>query len=130
MKIETMQRYFLIILALGLAPIALSYGAIPAITLPLLYGGTEPDPSTQHIFRAVMGLYFGMITFWLFGAGRPDLRVPALWSVLFFVSGVALGRIVDIIVEGWPSILLSGFLFAEFLLAAISWYLIKNAPAA
>jgi len=33
----------------------------------------------------MMGLYLTMIVFWLAGAVRPSLRMPALWSGFVFV---------------------------------------------
>ena len=124
MTIEQTQRLFLIAMGLGLVPVALSYGMIPERSLPFLYGISDPDLPTRHVFRAVMGLYLGMICFWLAGALRPDLRIPALWTVFVFVTGIAMGRLLSLGLDGWPQPLLVFYLFAEFALAAISLALI------
>ena len=124
MSIEQTQRLFLIAMGLGLVPVALSYGMIPERSLPFLYGISDPDLPTRHVFRAVMGLYLGMICFWLAGALRPDLRIPALWTVFVFVTGIAMGRLLSLGLDGWPQPLLVFYLFAEFALAAISLALI------
>ena len=74
MSIDRAQRCFLLAMGLGLVPVALSYGVMPERSLPWLYGIHDPDLPTRHVFRAVMGLYLGMICFWLAGALRPTLR--------------------------------------------------------
>ena len=124
MSIEQTQRLFLLAMGLGLVPVALTYGVIPKQSLPFLYGISDPDLPTRHLFRAVMGLYLGMICFWLAGALRRDLRIAALWTVFVFVTGIASGRLLSIGLDGWPQPLLVFYPFAEFALAAISFALI------
>ena len=124
MSIEQTQRLFLIAMGLGLVPVALSYGMIPERSLPFLYGISDPDLPTRHVFRAVMGLYLGMICFWLAGALRPDLRIPALWTVFVFVTGIAMGRLLSLILDGWPGPLLLFYLLAEIALSATTLALI------
>ncbi|MEL7452916.1 MAG: DUF4345 domain-containing protein [Pseudomonadota bacterium] len=128
MSIDRAQQLLLLAMSIGLFPVALSYGAMPEASLPPLYGINEPDLPTRHIFRAVMGLYFGMIAFWLVGALRPALRVPALWTIFVFVTGIALGRILSLGLDGWPGLLLVFYLFAEIGLAVTSWILINKVP--
>lgn len=129
MSVDRAQRLFLLAMSLGLLPFALSYGALPEASLPWLYGIEEPDLPTQHVFRAVMGLYLGMIALWFGGFLRADLRLPALWSLFVFVTGIALGRALSLALDGWPQPILVFYLVAEIALAAISWFLIaKTAP--
>jgi hypothetical protein len=127
MSIDQAQRLFLMAMAIGLVPVALSYGAVPGQSLPLLYGISDPDLPTRHVFRAVMGLYLGMIGFWLAGVLRPDLRIAALWTVFVFVTGIAVGRALSLILDGWPGPLLFFYLLAEIVLAAMSLLLIARA---
>ena len=124
MSIDQGQRLFLLAMSLGLLPVALSYGLMPERSLPFLYGISDPDLSTRHVFRAVMGLYLGMICFWLTGALRPDLRTGALWTVFVFVTGIAMGRLLSLGLDGWPQPLLFGYLLAEIALAGTSLALI------
>ncbi len=128
MSVDRAQRLFLLAMSLGLFPVALSYGAMPGESLPVLYGISDPDLPTRHVFRAVMGLYLGMICFWLAGVLRPDLRKPALWSVFVFVTGIALGRMLSIGLDGWPGPILVTYLFAEIALAGTSLILITRPP--
>jgi hypothetical protein len=124
MSIDKAQRLFLFAMSFGLFPVALSYGLLPERSLPLLYGITDPDLPTRHVFRAVMGLYLGMICFWLTGALRPELRFAALWTVFVFVTGIALGRVLSVGLDGWPQPLFVAYLLAEIALAATSLALI------
>jgi hypothetical protein len=71
-----------------------------------------------------MGLYLGMICFWLSGALRPELRIPALWTVFVFVTGIAFGRVLSLVIDGWPQPLFVAYLLAEIALAATSLALI------
>jgi len=120
------RQLFLLVMSIGLFPVALSYGATPEVILPRLYGINEPDLPTLHVFRAVMGLYLGMIAFWLAGSMLRAFRVPALWTIFVFVTGIALGRILSLWLDGWPGPLLVLYLFAEVGLAATSWFLITR----
>lgn len=129
MSIHQARKYFLLAMGLGLVPIALSYGLMPETSLPLLYGISDPDLPTQHVFRAVMGLYLGMICFWLAGAKRAELRIPALWTVFVFVSGIGLGRVVSLVLDGWPGPILVFYLIAEIVLAGISIVLITKSSS-
>ncbi len=124
MSIDQARRLFLMAMVIGIAPIALTYGAVPEESLAWLYGISDPDLPTQHVFRAVMGLYLGMICFWLAGVLRPDLRMAALWTVFVFVTGIALGRLLSFILDGWPGPLLLFYLLAEIALAATTLSLI------
>ena len=117
---------FLIVAALGLAPIALAYGAAPAITVPALYGVEVEAVSTMHIFRAVMGLYLAMVVFWIMGARRETLRIPALWSVVVFMLGLAAGRTISLVVDGMPSPLLVVYLLLEIGFGLAGIVLIKS----
>ena len=124
MAIDRAQRLFLLLMSFGLFPVALSYGVMQEHGLPLLYGISDPDLPTRHVFRAVMGLYLGMICFWLAGVLRPNLRIAALWTVFAFVTGIALGRVLSLILDGWPGPLLLFYLLAENVLAATTLWLI------
>ncbi|MEO1618218.1 MAG: DUF4345 domain-containing protein [Planctomycetota bacterium] len=128
MSIDHARRLFLLVMGLGLVPVALSYGVVPETSLPLLYGISDPELPTQHVFRAVMGLYLGMICFWLAGILQPNLRIAALWSVFVFVTGIASGRGLSLVLDGWPGPLLIFYLIAEIVLAVAALGLIFRGP--
>ena len=83
------RQVYLLVCAVGIVPIALSYGLFPQASLGLLFGLELPDPDGVHIFRAVMGLYLALAVFWLAGYARPKLRQAAIWSAVVFMLGLA-----------------------------------------
>ena len=107
------ESVFLLVAAVGLTPIALAYGLVPSVTAPMLYGVDIDSIGIAHIFRAVMGLYLAMVVFWILGANNESLRFPALCSVVVFMAGLALGRLISLVVDGIPAPLLTVYLLLE-----------------
>jgi len=124
------RRLFLIIAAVGLTPIALAYGVAPASSLPHLFGFGVESINLTHIFRAVMGLYLALVAFWLAGAFSPQLTVPALWSLVVFMFGLAGGRVMSLLLDGFPHWLLFAYLLAELAFGAIGLKLLRPGQAA
>lgn len=106
-------KIFLFAAAVGLTPIALSYGARPGSSMPFLFDLAVDDVNAAHIFRAIMGLYLAQALFWIAGALKPGLTTPALWSVIVFMWGLALGRFLSLIVDGIPKPILVVYLLLE-----------------
>ena len=107
------RQIFLVIAALGLTPIALSYGLVPGTSMDYLFQVPVSDVNGRHIFRAVMGLYLALALFWVAGALRADIRQAALLSLVVFMLGLAAGRVLSLIVDGIPSPLLVVYLLLE-----------------
>lgn len=119
-------RAFLLLCAIGLAPIALSYGAVPSVSLEFLFGITVDSTNLTHILRAVMGLYFGMIVIWLWGAFSPSMAGPALVSCAVFMLGLAAGRTLSFVLDGMPHWLLIVYAVLEVVLGAIAIVLYRS----
>ncbi|MFN0098797.1 MAG: hypothetical protein ACKVS7_08995 [Gemmatimonadaceae bacterium] len=68
-----LRQGFLVFTAIGLVPIALGYGLIPSQSLVYLFAVPVESVNGAHIFRAVMGLYLALSTFWSVGAYRASL---------------------------------------------------------
>jgi len=117
-------RAFLIFCAVGLVPIALGYGAKPSTSLDALFGITVDTTNLTHIMRAVMGLYFGMVVIWVWGAFKKHMTAPALVSCAVFMLGLAAGRILSLILDGMPHWLLVVYAALEIVLglSAIAIY--------
>jgi hypothetical protein len=101
-----MTRFYLLFSAAGLFVIALGYGVAPATVLPRALDVTVEGTDLTHIFRAVMGLYLGMIVLWVLGAFCTSLTRAAVIAEVAFMFGLALGRVVSIAIDGVPSALL------------------------
>lgn len=109
-------RAFLLFCAVGLVPIAMGYGAKPSTSLNALFDITVDTTNLTHIMRAVMGLYFGMVVIWVWGAFKRQMTVPALVSCAVFMLGLAAGRILSFILDGMPHWLLVVYAILEIVL--------------
>ena len=125
----TKESVFLLAAAVGLTPIALAYGLVPATTVPMLYGVEIDSINVTHIFRAVMGLYLAMVGFWFLGATRESLRFSALCSVVVFMGGLAAGRLLSLFLDGVPGALLVVYLLLEVGFAVVAFKLAKSLQA-
>jgi hypothetical protein len=119
-------RVFLIFCAVGLVPIALGYGAMPSASLGMLFGITADTANLTHIMRAVMGLYFGMVVLWLWGAFSRPMAAPALMGCAVFMLGLAAGRLLSFVLDGMPHWLLVVYFALEIVLGVISILLYKS----
>lgn len=120
------RQVFLLVAAVGLVPIALGYGLDPARSLGHLFDIQVSNVNGTHVFRAIMGLYLAMAGFWALGAFRPQLREPALWSLVVFMFGLAAGRALSLLVDGMPHWLLGVYLVVEIVVGSLGWYLLKR----
>ena len=123
------ESVFLLAAAVGLTPIALAYGLVPTITVPMLYGVEIDSINVTHIFRAVMGLYLAMVVFWILGATRTPLRFAALCSMVVFMGGLAMGRLLSLLMDGIPGALLVIYLVLEVGFAAVAFKLAKESAS-
>ena len=125
MNQSTKTRAFLIFCSVGLVPIALGYGAVPAVSMDKLFGITVDTTNLTHILRAVMGLYFGMVVFWLMSAFKPALSGAALATCAVFMLGLAVGRILSFVLDGLPHWLLIVYAVLEIVLGLMAVGLYK-----
>jgi hypothetical protein len=126
----SIRQMFLLVAAVGLLPIALSYGLVPQKSLSYLFDITVSEPNSVHIFRAVMGLYLALIIFWLIGAFKVQVRQAALYSLIVFMFGLAAGRILSLIMDGMPHWLLALYLVLELVFGVLGILLIKKSDKA
>ena len=120
------ESFFLLFIAAGVFPVSLIYGGNPAVSMPSFYDINVDTVNLSNILRAVMGLYISLCTFWVIGARFEKLRLSALWSLVIFMTGVALGRVLSLILDGMPSPLLVFYLVVEIIAAIIGFKLISN----
>ena len=122
----TAARVFLLLGAAGLTPIALGYGLAPAVSLGFLFDIDASTTNSAHIFRAVMGLYLALAAFWVAGALRSSIRLPAMYSLTVFMFGLAAGRVLSLVVDGMPHWLLVFYLMLEILFGVAGLYFIDR----
>lgn len=120
------ESLFLVLCAIGLTPVALTYGAAPSTSMAHLLDIDASGVNSSHIFRAIMGLYLAMAVFWLLGAKQDDLRLPALWSLTVFMLGLAAGRVLSLIVDGVPDPLLVFSIALELTLGVVGFVMARG----
>ena len=120
------ESFFLVFVAIGVFCVSLGYGFLPNLTMPFLYDIEVTHIKLLNILRAISGLYIALVIFWIVGAYNSNLQLPALWSLTIFMTGIALGRIASILIDGLPSPIFIFYLFLEIMFGLIGYTLIKN----
>ena len=123
------RKAYLWVSAIGLIPVALSYGVVPELSLNWLFGISIELPNETNIFRGVMGLYLALVTLWILGATNENYERAAILSEVFFMSGLAVGRFLSLLVDGWPHWLLVNYLVLEAILAVAGIILLRQGKA-
>ena len=120
------RQIILLIAAIGLLPIAFSYGLMPQVSLNYLFGISVSEINEIHIFRAVMGLYVAFSLFWFAGALKIHIRQAALYSLVVFMLGLAAGRSLSMVIDGVPHWLLVVYLALEFGIGILGILMLKK----
>ena len=116
----------MLFIAAGVFPVSLIYGGNPAVSMASFYDINVDTVNLSNILRAVMGLYIASCIFWVIGARYEKLRLSALWSLAIFMTGIASGRALSLILDGMPSTLFIFYLGVEVIAAIIGFKLISN----
>ena len=120
------ESLFLVSVAIGVFSVSLGYGFLPNLTMPFLYDIEVTNINLSNILRAITGLYIALVTFWVAGAYNSNLQLPALWSLTIFMTGLALGRVAIILIDGLPSPIFIFYLFIEIIFGLMGYALIKK----
>jgi hypothetical protein len=120
------RQIFLMVTAIGLIPIALTYGLAPSKSLGYLFDVPVTSVNGTHMFRAIMGLYLALAAFWMIGAYQAGLRQAALYSLVVFMFGLAAGRVLSLLVDGMPSLLLVVYLAVEIAFGMLGLRLLRK----
>ena len=123
------ESLFLTLVAVGLIPLGITYGVHPSFNLlPISFLDEVEINSIDHanIFSGIMGLYITMAIFWILGAFNKSLTIPALWSLVIFMTGIGVGRAISMITDGMPSTPYLLFLLLEVIFALIGLMFIKS----
>jgi len=96
--------------------ISLTYGLFPNNILPIFFDFNVESIDLTNVFRATMGLYLGMVVLWVIGIFKPLYWRIATFSNVFFMIGLASGRIISLLADGVPSISFSVGLALELIL--------------
>jgi hypothetical protein len=72
------------------------------------------------------GLYIAIALFWVISAFYKPLTSIAIWSIVVFMAGFALMRIINIAASGIPSSYYLIILLGEILIMLIGLFLVKS----
>jgi hypothetical protein len=117
------RNLHLIVSILVIIPIALAYGLYPQKMLPLLFDFNADATNLANIFRATMGLYLAMSVIWMIGIIKPPYWITATITNIAFMGGLALGRLVSMVIDGVPGIY---FLIGFIVESALALWGLKN----
>ena len=124
---DRLMQVYLLFIAVGLVPIALSYGIDPAGVLPKFLDIRVEGADQTQIFRALMCLYLACSAFWAIAAFTPAWRRAAVVWGVFFMFSLALGRAASLMVDGPASRLLDVYLGLEVFGGALGLAVLANA---
>ena len=125
----TKESIFLIFTALGLIPLGFAYGSYPDLNIspiPFLKEIEINSIDLANILSAIMGLYISMAIFWIIAAFKKSITIHALWSLVIFMIGIGLGRVISMLTDGMPTWPYQFFLLLEIIFALIGYKLIKG----
>ena len=72
------------------------------------------------------GLYIAIALFWIISAFYKPLTTIAIWSIVVFMTGFALMRIINIATSGIPNSYYLIILLGEILIMLIGLFLVKS----
>ena len=110
---------------LGIAGIGLTYLFVPHLLLDV-YGFHIQSPSEANIFRSGSGgLFVALAILFCLGAANPRYTRTSLVTMFAFMSGLAVGRLVSIVADGWPHPVLIAVLVVEASYAGAAAYALR-----
>ena len=122
-----LKKSLLILSFLTISTIALLYGVSPQWFFEsFLIDSQAPTVDQSHILRAVMGLYIALGLFWLYAAFNNKFRDAGILVLAIFCGGLVTGRILSVIIDGPPSIILIVYIFMELSLVPICVWLLRR----
>jgi hypothetical protein len=114
---ENVKNIHLKLSILLILVIALVYGIDPSGVLPKLFDFAVPSSGLKNVFRSMMGLYLSMCLLWSIGIVNRKYWLTATITNVFFMGGLAAGRLISILMDGYPGIYFFTGFFIELVMA-------------
>ena len=102
-KFAVFKNLNLVVSVIVIIPVALAYGVYPKIILFKLFNIKIENNDLANIFRSMMGLYLGMTAIWILGIFKQKFWLTATITNIAFMGSLVLGRILSVILDGFPS---------------------------
>lgn len=122
----SVKKAYLILAFASVCVIALLYGVAPEWFAQTFFGLPQLGRDFAHILRAMAGLYLALGSFWLYAAFKPHLRNMAVVTTAIFAGGLAVGRVLSLALDGWPSPLLVLYLAIEVVLVPVAVWVFRR----
>ena len=119
------KKLFLIFAFFVVLIIGLLYGVNPQWFARTFLGLSQVDANIAHILRAIMCLYIALGLFWCYAAYNDTYRNTAILTTIIFSGGLVTGRIISYFSEGQPAPILILYIFMEFALVPIAYWIFK-----
>jgi len=120
------RNLHLIISTAVLVPAAFMYGIFPERVLPLLLDIRVASIDLKNIFRAIMCLYLGVAGLLILGIVKKEYFNFASLLNMVFMGGLALGRILSMLIDGEPSLIFLLGTFGELILSVFSYWQLRT----
>lgn len=101
---QPLKKLQLGISAIVVIAVGLVYGLNPEKLLPAVFGFEVHNTELKNIFRAVMGLYIGFGWLFIVGIRKPEYWKMATLVSVVFTGGLALGRIISTLFDGFSAV--------------------------
>jgi hypothetical protein len=121
------KKWYLVFAFFSVVTIAALYAVNPVWFARTFLGMPELNRDFAHILRAVAGLYLALGAFWLYAAFHPPYRAVAVLTTALFAGGLLAGRLLSLVLDGWPSPLLVFYMVLELGLAPIALWVYRRA---
>jgi Domain of unknown function (DUF4345) len=106
-KVFKFKNLHLAMASIIIVVVGLAYGINPTKIMSSLFNFKVESVDLSHLLRAIMGLYLALGVYWLVGIFKPEFWRGATITCTIFMGGLALGRILSLIIDGIPSITFS-----------------------
>ncbi len=98
---HSLQKLHLGLSALVVIGVAIIYGANPTKLPSVFFDFNVQSVDLKNIFRAMMGLYLAIASYWIYGIIRPIHWRSATLVNIIFMGGLAFGRILSSFLDGF-----------------------------
>jgi hypothetical protein len=121
-----MKNLHLILSTAILIPVALGYGIAPKTILPLLLNIRIETIDMLNICRTIMVLYLSIVALWLLGIYNKKYWFTATIANILLMGGLAIGRILSLVLDGMPSPIFLWGTLGEMVLAVFAFYQLRK----
>jgi hypothetical protein len=125
-----MQKVYLIVAAVLVYLAGARYGLMPAQTMGEELGIPAETTNQIHLFRAIMGIYWATATLWMIGAFKPELARTAIISLIVFMGGALIARLVSFGIDGIPDGFFVQSAVVEVVFIGLAFALLRTKPSA